>query len=385
MHFDRIQWEIQRVANAAVYSLLYGDDRSQSKSFYESSVVRKNKEILLRTASQVYAYLDGTISEFADINDYVFRVSTRITVNKTNGLITDEPNFEVQIYKYFGRVSAKGIESPESVAVAFLGKEDDSFIGPKMNKELTKAVKEFKSMKFELYKTAKSAPGSLRSKVVGNFPTLIVGDQAFAVKLKISEAQTNYIYIEDNDKEITVSDEKDLVVFLSKKSGLKPDILGSGTAFESPEKMGREARDISNRINENATSAGKEVNLIETLGLDDAVDQLFKLLESCKKKKLAVEFDEEEKDIETKLTAVQTRYHTFKVEYESSVEEIKNLDQQFEKSVITPDNYQVQRFKLQNAKTKAKDELVDLQKTVKSELSARVADLTNKIQSKLGK
>jgi hypothetical protein len=103
---------------------------------------------------------------------------------------------------------------------------------------------------------------------------LVIGDSAFAVRLKSAEDGTNFIYIDDEGKEFPVRDEKDIVVFLSKKSGLKPEILPDATVFDSVDKMDREIREITGRIKENVSEETKEEDLIKSMGFDDAIGSL---------------------------------------------------------------------------------------------------------------
>lgn len=380
MRFEGIQWEVQKVVTGAIAGLLFGDNKDQKNLFYKSTTSRRNKEILLQLVSQVYSYLDGTISEFANIDNYVFRVLTRVTVSKTDGSIAGDPLFDVEIYKHFGRVSAKGVESKEYLNVVFIGSAVDQFIGPKMNKFLTKAVQEFKTIKLAPYADARSAPTAVRSKVVGNSPTLVIGDSAFAVKLKSAEDGTNFIYIDDESKEFRVGDEKDVVVFLSKKSGLKPEIMGEATVFESVEKMDKEIRDISSRIKENVSEEAEEIGLVKSIRLDEAIESLEESLNSLRKKDLPEAVAAEAKSADRELAAAKKSYSGLKVDYEVATGELKNLEKKFDRKQITMDQYEVERWKTLRSRGLTKEELIDLQTRIKGDLTSRVAMLASKAQ-----
>ncbi len=377
-HFEGIQWAIQKVVTGAIAGLLFGDNADQKKSFYKSPTSRRNKEILLQLASQIYSYLDGIISEFANIDDYRFRVTTRVTVDRNDGGIVGDPVFGVDIYKHFGSVSAKGVESKEHIDVAFVGKTGDQFVTPALNKALTRAVREFSSVRLTPYKDQNTAPSSLRSRIVDKSPTLFIGKRAYAVKLKIDPEGANFIFIKDGAKEFAVKDEKDLVVFLSKKSGLRPEILGQGTAFESSGKMEREVRSISDRILKNADNKSREIDLIESMQLDSAIKALKENLSSPTGKSASGEAAIERKTLERELELAKKKYADLKVEYEVAEEELGNLEEKLEKNHVTLEQYRVERWKIQRNKIAAKDQLIDLQANVKGDLAGRVSMLMSR-------
>jgi hypothetical protein len=378
MRFEGIQWEVQKVVTGAIAGLLFGDNKEQKKSFYKSAVSRRNKETLLQLASQVYSYLDGTISEFADIDDYVFRVLTRVTVNKTDGRIVADPLFDVEIYKHFGKVSAKGVESKEYLNVLFIGGIGDQFIGPRMVKVLNKAVQEFKFIKFVPYKDPRAAPATVRTQAINNSPTLVIGDNAFAVKLKAAEDGTNFIYIDDGGNDFPITDEKDIVVFLSKKSGLKPDILRTATAFDSVERMDREIRDISKTIMGNVSEGAMEVELIESIGLDEAIGNLEQSLNLLKKRRLSDNMVAEVKDMERELVSAKKDYSRLRVDYEVASNELSNIEEKWKSNQITFEQYEVERWKILRSQGLTREKLVNLQANVKGVLTSRIYALISK-------
>lgn len=381
MRFEGITWEVQKVVNGAIGGLLFGENLEQKVAFSKSTTGRRNKEIVLRLVSQVYSYLDGTISEFADIDDYVFRVLTRVMVDKTDGHIDGDPLFDVEIYKHFGRVSARGIESEEAVNVIFVGLAGDQFIGPRMSKVLIKAVREFKTIKFLPYSDVRASPPAIRSMAIKNSATLIIGESPFAVKLKVGEDGTNFIYIDDEGKEFQVTNEKDLVVFISKKSGLKPEILPGATVFDSADKINKEIREITNRIRENVSEESEEDDLIKSMRLDQSIESLEQSLDSFKKDDLPDGLPEEVKDAEKELAAAKKEYTKLKVDYEVAITELKNLEKKFLKKQVVTEQYQVERWKTLGARGMTKEELIDLQTRVKGKMTANVAVLIGKVQA----
>jgi hypothetical protein len=375
MRFEKIAYEVQKVVMGGIAGFLYGDNKDQRDAFYKSSAATKNRTALLQLASQIHSYLDGTVSEFADIDDYVFRVLTRVRINTTDGRIIGDPSFEVDIFKHFGKVGAKGKQMKESLPVTLLYGTSDEVVWPKINKLLTRAVHEFQAIEYLPYKDALSAPAEMRAKAAKT-PTLAIKEITFPVKLKIEEDGTNYFYIEDEGKEFRVEDDKDLVVFLTKKSGLRPEILGDATVFESVDKLEKEIRQISGRISEDSIVRPGEIDLIESLGIDSAIQSLDTSLAPLRKKEHSVEKAEELASIEKDVTSLQKDYKTTKVEYEVASEELENLEKKLAKHQITSDHYSVERWKAQTNKYTAKNQLVELQTIVKGELPARIAALS---------
>ena len=297
MRFGKIQYEVQKVVMAGIAGFLFGDQKSSQKDeWYKSTAATKNRTTLLQLASQIHSYLDGTVSEFADIDDYVFRVLTQVRVNTTDGRIVGNPTFDVDIFKHFGKVSAKGKEMKESIVVSFLYGTNDEVTWPKVNSLLTKAVHEFKAIEYLPYKNATSAPADMRAKA-GKTPTLLVKGVAFPVKLKIDKDGTNYFYIEDGADEFKVEDDKDLVVFLSKKSGLKPEILGGTTFFESADKAHEEIKQIQAKIKKDSKDEAEELDL-KALGIEETLQSLEDAISPLRKKHLA-------EDLTLELTGIE--------------------------------------------------------------------------------
>lgn len=371
MRFDNIQWEVQRVVSGAILGLLYGDQstKEQRESFYKSEVSRSNKQKLVEMSSQVYSYLDGTISEFADIDDYVFRVMIRITVDKRDGRIIAEPLFDVEIFKRFGKVSAKGIESGEELPVIFIGNQKDELVSPKIKKFLTQASREFRALKLTSFDDSSSAPGKIRSKTIGQFPTIIVEKNAYAVKLKTDG--TNLMYIEDKGKEVLVEEPNDLVVFLTKKSGLQPEILGSGTSFASPSKTNEEITNISKAIQKSTSKDEKALDLIKSMKLDKLLDSITTSLASIKNTtgETGPDLEKLQKDIEI----IKKDYVKLKVEYEVNIEGLANLEEKYGKRRLTFEQYSVERWKVMDSVGLSREALVDLQTKIKGQLSDKVA------------
>ena len=91
--FEGIQWALERAVGGAIAAMLFGKNKEAKQSFYGSPTNRRNKEVLVELASQLYSYLNGTISEFADVKEYAFRVWAQVEANRKSGTIIGEPLF----------------------------------------------------------------------------------------------------------------------------------------------------------------------------------------------------------------------------------------------------------------------------------------------------
>jgi hypothetical protein len=385
MRFGKIQYEVQRVVMGGIAGFLFGEDKPQKDAWYKTTAAMKNRTTLLQLASQIHSYLDGTVSEFADIDDYVFRVLTRVRINTTDGRIVGNPTFDVDIFKHFGKVTAKGKEMKESIPVTFLYGTNDEVTWPKVNSLLTKAVHEFKAVEYLPYKNATSAPADMRAKAAKT-PTLIVKGVSYAVKLKIEKDGTNYFYIEDGADEVRIEDDKDLVVFLSKRSGLKPEILGGATVFESADKARNEIKQIQAKIDKDSEDEAEEVDLVKSLGIEGALQGLEDALSPLRKKHLAEEAALELADLNEQLSDCKKRYETVNVEYQVAMEGLANLEKKTEKPGLTNEQYYAERWKIQTSKVTAREQLVKLQALLRGKLAAEVsAFVKNMAASKVEK
>jgi hypothetical protein len=380
--FNGIPWGIQKVAGGAISAMLYGKDKEAKGQYYNSLTSRKNKEVLVALASQVYSYLNGTISEFADINEYAFRIWTQMSVERKTGVIVGEPIFDVEIYKYVGRVNAQSVEVKDyKLSVAFVGKKDDQFVTPFMNRSLTAAKKETKYIHLEMFTDPRTAPKQLRSKVIGAFPTLIIEDTSYPVKSKIDEESGKItVYIEDNKEEFPLTNENDTLSFISRKSGLKPEIMGISTAFQP---VDSEIQKVSNRIAESTIKGGPD--FLESLGLNSALEELETKLSSIKEDKLGENQTKKLKAAKEAVAGRKSKYAELKIEFEVSTEDLEKLEQDFQKKRITHDMYETQRVRaLTNRKT-LQQQLIDLQSKIKGSLAQEIGALVKELSIEEGK
>jgi hypothetical protein len=370
--FDGIPWAIQKAVGGAIAALLFGKDKEAKSQFYKSSTQRKNKEVLVQLASQVYSYLNGTISEFADIADYTFRIWTQLKVNRRNGEIKGHPKFHVDIYKFVGSVSAKSVEVADyKLSVDFIGKKDDRFVTPFIQKSLKHAKAQVKHLELEMYNDAVTSPKPMRRKIIGTFPTIILEEKSYAVKSKTDETGKITVFIDENGTPFVLNDENSILLFLAKKSKLKPEIFGYDTAFQP---VDQEIKNISNRIKESA-EVGEE-DFLQNLGLNQFFEKNDSTINSLKK---THNYDRDTVEEFNKKLKV---YKGLKIEYETVLEHQEIIQKEFEKQTIPFDMFNATQVKSIMHKKELELQLVDLQNKVKSELMPKVQQLLKNIRVK---
>ena len=382
--FEGIPWGIQKAVGGSIASILFGDNNDAKSKFYKSGVSRRNKKTLTELSSQVYSYLNGTISEFADISEYVFRVWTRTTIQRTSGEIVGLPVFDIEIYKYVGRVAAQSVQIENySIGVTFIGKKGDKFITPFMQRALKKAKGTSVYIKLDMYNDSTSAPTEFSDKISGGSPTLFINDVPYPVKIKSDDATDEIqLFIVDEGKSVFPLKSEDAVdMFTSKKSGLQPEILGFGTAFQSVDKE-------LNRISDSILSSAKDSqetkfeDFLTGLEIEETIDVLETKLNAIKETELNDEYGREYKSINNEIGEGKKTYRTRKAEYKAVEESLISLEKDLSKNQMTYDTFLVARFRLVSSKKEIEQALTELQEDLKGDMTERVQSLVKSTTNK---
>jgi len=69
----------------------------------------------MELVSEVYSFVNKIISAHSNPEDYWFRLWVRIEVNEKSGEILGHPNFDIDIFKYIGKIGGKYSEINEDV------------------------------------------------------------------------------------------------------------------------------------------------------------------------------------------------------------------------------------------------------------------------------
>ena len=303
---------------------------------------------------------------------------------KASGEITGLPVFNVEIFKYVGLVSAQSVEVADySVEVVFVGRKGDHFISPFIQRALRKTKESAKFMKLSMYSDSSSAPEHFKDRIVGGSPTIFIGDQPYSVKSK-SDINTGEIqpFIADGaQSEFALATEEDLALFIIRKSSLKPDILGFGTAFQS---VDEELSHISSSILSSAKT-NQDVgsgDFIAKLGMDETVDALECSLTSLRVDELSEQHVRDYRSIQRELGDFKKDYRSQKSEFEAIAESLRRLEVDYSKNTITYDLYNVTRFKYITDRKTHEQSLMDLQERLKGDLYNRVQNLLIAVSKK---
>jgi hypothetical protein len=367
--FDGLQWALQKAVGGAIAAFLYGDNKEQVKQFYKTPTSRKNKEKLAQLASQVYGYLNSAITEHSNIEDFFFRVWPRIEIDRKSGEIRGEPRFEVDMFRYMGRVSAKAVESETNLDVAFVQAQGDQIVSPSFARMLRKAVSQLMGVDLKVYAEPRSAPKPLKSKMADARPHLFIGEGGvFSLGSEIGKAGSR-LFLESDGKTSEIRKEGDLTRFIVEHSGVRPEIFGSDTAFRP---MDDEVAKIGMKLAEGAST--ELFDVIGSLKIEQELDRMSKEIG-----KLSDGVDETRTSavsiFKTRLAEQRDKWIALKSGYEAAVEEMEHLTRDYDRKRMTYEAYDVRRFQAVREKKAIERDLVELQSYVKGELGRELAKL----------
>lgn len=370
--FDSLVWQLQKVVSGAIAGFLYGDNEEGRKQFFHSATNRKNKQRIAQLASQVYGYLNSTISEHSDVSEYAFRVWTRVEIERQTGEIVGEPTFDVDFFRYLGRVSAKPVTQPNQVEVVFVGAPNDEIVSPHFARLLKRAKSSLPGVSLQLMLDLRSVGQKYKARLTTSQPFLFVGsDQVFPITME-ALAGTPRIFIGEGAGKVEIKDEEDLLRFLVEKAGTKPEILGTDTAFQP---VDQEVRRISAKV-----SSGTEVrprNLLDDLRIGESLETLEKQLSDLKQP-AGEEPPAEIRLVEGEMEKLKRQWVDLKSQYEAVSEEMTHLREDLDQKRVTYDTFSVERFKSVNHRKKLENDLVELQEQVRGSFWRRMASLFKK-------
>lgn len=219
--------------NGAIAGTLFGKDKEKKAIFYKSKANRKNKQVLSQLTSEVYSYLNSVISDFADPEDYFFRLWVRIEIDRKTGEIISEPLFEIDVFKYTGKLGGKYVEVGDYyLDVVFVGREG-THITPFFVKGINRVAKDTKLVKLKSFDSYKLAPKEIQKKITPDAPFLVIDGEPIEIKLTIDEERNVLIpLIERENKKINLENQNLVENFILREIKMKPEIRKSGTVFQ---------------------------------------------------------------------------------------------------------------------------------------------------------
>jgi len=362
--FDTIGYRTVQAVNGAIAGTLFGKNRDKKSVFFKSSASRRNKQILSQLTSEIYSYLNGVISEFADPEDYFFRLWVRVEIDKKTGVIIENPVFDVDVFKYIGKVGGKYVEVGEyALQVHFIGKEG-THISPLFIRGIKKVASDTNLIKFRFFDSYSMAPEEIKQIITSDSPYLVIDDKPIEIKLKLNEENMTIVpFLEKNGVKIEFEDQASIESYILREISLRPDIIKSGTFFQYSD---TELKKIEDRITQHALEIDEQ-NLLEKLNIEDILKEMEEKIENIKKEELS-DINKKSYDKYTRLLKrLNEKYNNLCREWEIPSEDILKIQKDFEAGYIQYEEFSVLRVRRSTALRKIRQELIDFQEDLKNE------------------
>jgi hypothetical protein len=362
--FDNLGFRTTQAVNGAIAGALFGKDKSKSDIFYKSKASRVNKQILSQMTSEVYSYLNSIISEYANSEDYFFRLWVTVEIDSKSGEIVSEPHFEIDMFKYVGKVGGKYVDSRGyALKVVFIGKEE-THLAPIFIKSIKKVASDTKLIDFKLYDSYSASPKTIQKKITPDAPYLIINEEPFDIKLRIDKKTKIIPSIEKDGATYDFVDQSSIENFILREIALKPEIGKSGTFFQLSDD---EVRQIKEKIDQNATNID-EPDFLKSLGVDKILTELKEKIDAIDTLKIS---DDEKASLGKQVRQferVRDNYSRLASEWEVPFQEIAEMEKDRDKGIVTYEEFSTLRVRRSTALRKARQALIDFQGDVKSKI-----------------
>ena len=370
--FDGIGYAANKSIIGAVGRFLFPDKDEERRKFYISTVGRRNKQRVAELVSEVYAFLNGVISEHADPRQYYFRLLVRMTIDSKTGEILGQSAFDIDVFRHIGKIGGKPTEVKGYILkVAFVGKEGVP-ISQVFIKGLSEAVRNTGMVDFKPYETYSSAPKEIRDMITKTRPYLVIGDEAHEIKVKVDEKSSKITpYIEEEEECFEFNAENDVVLFVLKKIPIKPEIFGSETAFELVDK------EISGFTPKMAGTVDESKKFewafkIGSLGIEDFVNNFSKKFTELDSANLSIELNKQLTRNKTILEEFRQRYDKLKTNYEVTEQELVDLEKERNDGKIEEDIYRCTKKRRLLAVSAFRTDLIKLHREMKDEVQPQM-------------
>lgn len=366
--FDGLGFAAQKSLIGAIGGNLYPNDKDleKKKKFYISPIGRRNKQKVAQLVSEVYAYLNSIISEHADPRQYYFRLYVRMAIDSRTGEIFGDLYFDIDVFRHIGKIGGKPTDSQGyTLKVVFIGKESAS-VSTVFIKGISEVAKNTGMIDFKPYESYLAAPKEVRDKINREFPYLIVGDDVYAIKIKVDNASKITAFVEDDSKIIEFNAVEDVALFILKKIPIKPQIIGSETAFEPvDQEITRFSAEIRGNTHEEKRS---DIFNIASLGIDSFLLKTAKKF--LEKEPIALSPEASKKLVKQKqvIEEFRQKYDTMKTNYEVTTQEIDSLEKERNDGIIEEDSYRCTKKRRLLALAALRTQLINTQQEINSEL-----------------
>lgn len=377
--FGTLGYFTAKAVNGAIAGTLYGKDREKKSIYYKSKAYRTNKQVLSRLSSEVYSYLNSVISDFADPQDYFFRLWVRIEIDRKTGKIVSEPLFEVYLFKYTGKLGGKYVEGGDySLEVILVGREG-THITPLFVRGISRIATVTKLVKLTAYDSYKQAPKEVQEKITPDAPFLIIDENPMEIKLTFDKERNIVIpFIEEGKQRINFETKESIESFILGEVKLKPEIRKSGTIFQL---VDDELKNIQKRIQEGSIES-KEPDLLRSLKLETVLSDLRSQLERVDQKKLSKDEKKVVQSYSKQLEKSEDRYIRLSQEWEGFRQEIEETKKDMEGGEITYEQFSTIRVRRSKALKSVEQELIDFQEELKREFIHQLRAFLEKLKGK---
>lgn len=363
--FDTIGYRTVQAVNGAIAGTLFGKDREKKSAFFKSNASRKNKQILSQLTSEIYSYLNGVISEFADPEDYFFRLWVRVEIDKKTGEIIGHPLFDSDMFKYIGKVGGKYVEVGDyALKVFFIGKVG-THISPIFIKGIKKVASDTKLIRFRPYESYSISPDEIKQKITSDSPYLVIDDKPIEIKLRLDEKTTTIIpFMEKNGRSFDFIDQSSIENFILREIALKPEIIKSGTFFQYSD---AELKQIKEKIDQHAKDV-EEPTLLETLNIEQILKDIKDELDIVNTEKLSEKIEIEYNKHIKLFKRLDDKYFKLSREWDVQRQDILDTKKDLEKGLIGYEEFSTLRVRRSMALRKISQELINFQENLKKKI-----------------
>jgi hypothetical protein len=370
--FEAISHRTYKSVSGAVGHYRYPSDKeyeAKKKAFYNSAIGRKNKQKISEVISEIYAYLNTRISEYADPADYYFRLSLNLEVNKETAEIFGNPSFDIDVFRHIGKIGGKHSSIGNYSMKVILVDKEKSPLSPIFKKGINKAKQETGLIEFTMYDSYSKAPNEIKEKITKDSHYLIVDEEAYKIEPEIDSKKDVFYRIEEKGNTIEFRSENDMFNYILKKVKIIPKIISSETGLTLVDK---EIIGISKGLEKAETEP--KIDIMTRLGIEQTLTELFGKLEGFRARANSEKAKRKER-YRANLEEIQKEFTSLKVDYEVQETELARYEEEYAKQVITEENYRIYRVKTLRAMAHIRTNLIDLQQALKDTCSKEIEDL----------
>jgi len=379
--FDTLGYYTTMAVNGAIAGALFGKDKEKKSTFYKSKTNLKNKQILSQLTSEVYSYLNSVISDYADPGDYYFRLWVRVEIDRKSGAIVSEPLFEIDMFKYTGKLGGKYVEvGSYYLDVVFVGREG-TLITPFIVKGINQVANITKLVRFKPYDSYNLAPKEIKSKITPDSAFIVIDGEPIQINLILDEKKNIVVpYVQRGHKKINLENQETVENFILSEIKMKPEIRKSGTAFQL---VDDELKKIQEKIQRDSKES-EEPDLLENLKLNAALDNMLSLLDKVDISKLSADQNNLRENYLKQLERMKDKYTKLSSEWEGLRKEVETTKKDMEEGEITYEQFSTVRVRRYKALKSVEQQLIEFQEELKRDFMPDFQNFLTKVEEKKG-